>query len=99
MSKPVPARYRTTSWSEYCDALRGQGSLLVRLDHWTEWSAPNRGRPGWPAVVSDAAIQFCLRLKVPFGRALWQTVVLVASLLKLVGLDWLVPSFFTPSQG
>jgi len=29
MSKPEPARYRTTNWSAYNDALRKRGSLLI----------------------------------------------------------------------
>ena len=37
-----------------------------------EWSAPKRGRPGWPETFSDAAIQFCLAIKVLFGLALRQ---------------------------
>ncbi len=64
MSKPQPARYRTTNWSSYNDALRRRGSLLVWLDRGMEWSASKRGRPGRPETFSDAAIQFCLTIKV-----------------------------------
>ena len=32
MSKPSPARYRTTNWSSYNDALRRRGSLLDAID-------------------------------------------------------------------
>ena len=32
MSKPQPARYRTTNWSDCNSAFRRRGSLLVRLD-------------------------------------------------------------------
>ena len=64
MSKPAPARYRTTNWSEYNAALRRRGSLLVWLDRKMEWSAPKCGRPGRPQTFSDAAIQFCLSIKV-----------------------------------
>lgn len=96
MSKPEPTRYRTTNWSEYNAALRRRGSLLVWLDHEMEWSAPKRGRPGRPETFSDAAIQFCLSIKVLFGLALRQTIGMVASLLKLAGLeDWPVPDFST----
>jgi transposase, IS4 family len=31
MSKPKPARYRTTNWSAYNAALRSRGSLLIPL--------------------------------------------------------------------
>lgn len=32
MSKPTPARYRTTNWSSYTVSLRKRGSLLIWLD-------------------------------------------------------------------
>ena len=95
MSKPASARYRTTNWSEYNAALRRRGSLLVWLDREMEWSAPKHGRPGRPETFSDAAIQFCLSIKVLFGLALRQTIGMVGSLLKMAGLDWPVPDFST----
>lgn len=67
MSKPAPARYRTTNWSEYNAALRRRGSLLVWLDREMEWHASESGRSGRPATFPDAAIQFCLSIKVLFG--------------------------------
>ena len=95
MSQPTPARYRTTNWSEYNAALRRRGSLLVWLDREMEWSAPKRGRPGRPETFSDTAIQVCLSIKVLFSLALRQTIGMVASLLKLAGLDWPVPDTST----
>lgn len=95
MSKPSPARYRTTNWPEYNASLRRRGSLLVWLDHEMEWLAPKRGRPGRPETFSDAAIQFCLSIKVLFSLALRQTIGMVASLLRLAGLDWPVPDYST----
>ena len=96
MSKPFLARYRTTNWSEYNAALRRRGSLLIWLDREMEWLAPKRGRPGRPETFSDAAIQFCLSIKVLFGLALRQTIGMVESLLKMVGLeDWPVPDYST----
>ena len=96
MSRPAPARYRTTNWSSYNEALRRRGSLLVWLDREMEWLAPRRGRPGRPETFSDAAIQFCLSIKVLFGLALRQTIGMVTSLLKMAGLQhWPVPDFST----
>ena len=95
MSRPAPARYRTTNWSRYNEALRRRGSLLVWLDREMAWLAPKRGRPGRPETFSDAALQFCLSIKVLFGLALRQTIGMVASLLKLAGLDWPVPDYST----
>ena len=56
MSKPKPARYRTTNWSTYNDALRKRGSLLIWLDKEMTWHAPHEGRPGRPPVFSNAAV-------------------------------------------
>lgn len=96
MSKPLPARYRTTNWPEYNAALRRRGSLLVWLDREMEWLASPSGRPGRSETYSDAAIQFCLSIKVLFGLALRQAIGMVASLLKLAGLeDWPVPDYST----
>jgi hypothetical protein len=95
MSKPSPARYRTTNWSSYTASLRKRGSLLIWLDKDMTWLAPPDGSPGRPAVFSDAAIQFCLTIKVLFKPPLRQTTGMVASLLKMAGLDWAVPDYTT----
>jgi hypothetical protein len=95
MSKPPPARYRTTNWSSYNTSLRKRGSLLIWVDKDMTWRAPRDGRPGRPAVFSDAAIQFCLSIKILFKQPLRQTSGMVASLLRLAGLDWPVPDFST----
>ena len=98
MSKPKPARYRTTNWSAYNAALRQRGSLLIWLDKEMAWHAPNEGRPGRPPVFSNAAIQFCLSIKVLFKLPLRQTAGMVASLLRLAELDWPVPDYSTLSR-
>ena len=95
MSKPKPARYRTTNWSDYNAALRKRGSLLIWLDKEMAWHAPHEGRPGRPPVFSDTAIQFCLSIKVLFKLPLRQTSGMVVSLLRLAGLDWPVPDYST----
>ncbi|MFN3844292.1 MAG: IS5 family transposase [Paracoccaceae bacterium] len=95
MSKPSPARYRTTNWSSYTASLRRRGSILIWLDKEMTWLAPHDGRCGRPSVFSDAAIQFCLTIKVLFKLPLRQTTGMVASLLKMAGLDWAVPDYST----
>ena len=95
MSKPTPARYRTTNWSAYNAALRKRGSLLIWLDKEMDWHAPHEGRAGRPPVFSNVAIQFCLSIKVLFKLPLRQTAGMVASLLHLAGLDWPVPDYST----
>lgn len=95
MSKPKPARHRTTNGSAYNDALRKRGSLLIWLDKGMAWNAPCEGRP---PTFSDAAIQFCLSIKVLFKLPLRQTAGMVASLLRQAGLDWPVPDYSTPCR-
>ena len=95
MSKPEPARFRTANWSYDNAALRKRGSLLIWLDKGMARHAPREGRRGRPPVFSDAAIQFCLSIKVLFKLPLRQTAGMVASLLRLAGLDWPVPDYST----
>jgi hypothetical protein len=65
------------------------------LDKEMTWLALHDGSPGRPAVFSDAAIQFCLTIKVLFKLPLKQTTRMVASLLNLANLDWAVPDYTT----
>ena len=95
MTKPLPARYRTTNWPSYNAALKKRGLLLIWLDREMTWLAPNEGRPGRPTFFSDAAIQFCLTIKVLFKLPLRQTTGMVASLLRMANLDWPVPDYST----
>lgn len=62
------------------------------------WFAPRAGRNGRPPVFSNAAIQFCLMVKILFGLPLRQTTGMVASILSMAGLDWPVPDFSTLSR-
>jgi hypothetical protein len=62
------------------------------------WEAAPTGKRGRQPDYSDAAIQTCLTMKVLFGMALRQTTGFVESLLRLIGLDWTVPTFSTLSR-
>ena len=95
MAKPSSTRYRTTNWSNYSASLRKRGSLLIWPDKEMTWLAPHDGSPGRPSVFSDAAIQFCLTIKVLFKLPLRQTTGMVVRLLKLENLDWAVPDYTT----
>lgn len=95
MSRPTHARYRTTNRSSYTASLRKRGSRLIWLDKGMSCLAPNDGSPGRPAVFSDAAIQFCPTIKVPFKLPLRKTTGMVASLLKMANLGWAVPDYTT----
>lgn len=61
------------------------------------WLAQREGRPGRKPVYSDAAIQFCLSIKVLFKLPLRQTAGMAASLLQMDWFDWAVPVFSTLS--
>ena len=63
------------------------------LDKEMTWHAPHEGRPGRPPVFSNLAIQFYLSIKVLLELPLRQTAGMVASLLRMAGLDWPVPDF------
>ena len=80
------------------NAQKRRGSLLIWLDKDMVWLAPKAGRLGRPPVFSDAAIQFCLMVKVLFGLPLRQTTGMVSSILQMAGLDWPVPDFSTLSR-
>lgn len=83
------------NWSSYNASLRKRGALLIWVDKNMNWRAPREGRPEGPPVFFDAAIQGYLSIKVQFRLPLRQTAGMVASLLKLAGLDWPVPDFST----
>ncbi|SFP20002.1 Transposase DDE domain-containing protein [Paracoccus pantotrophus] len=55
------------------------------------WHAPHEGRPGRPPVFLNAAILFCLSIKVLFTLPLRQAAGMVSRLLRLAGLDRPVP--------
>lgn len=95
MSSWAPTKYKTTNWSVYNEALKRRGSLTIWFDPDMTWRAPPTGKRGRQPSFSDAAIQTCLTMKVLFGMPLRQTTGFVQSLLKLVGLDWVVPDFST----
>jgi IS5 family transposase len=95
MPKPPAPKYRTTNWTEYNAALKQRGSLEIWFDPEMDWLSAPRGRPGRPRRFSDSAIELCLTLKVLFNLPLRQATGLVASLLKMAGLDWAVPDYTT----
>ncbi len=95
MPKPVAPRYRTTNWSDYNAALKRRGSLEVWFDPNMDWLSKRCGRLGRPMRFSDSAIEFCLTLKMLFNLPLRQVTGLVASLIKMAGLDWPVPDYTT----
>ena len=96
--KKMRKAYRTTNWCEYNASLKARGSLTVWLDKEMQWLAEPNGKRGRNQTFSDAAIQFCLSVKVLFGQPLRQSLGVEQSLLKLAKLDWPVPDFSTVSR-
>ena len=93
-SNTVKYRYQVRNWPEYDRALVNRGSLTVWFDEesiaksWTPPRPKGRGRPG---SYSDLAIQTCLTIKTLFRLPYRATEGLMKSLMKLNGLDLLVP--------
>jgi len=98
MSKPAKQKYKTTNWKAYSQALKARGALTVWLDREMAWQAPSSGKPGRPAIYSDAAVQCCLTMKVLLGLPLRQMQGFVQSVLTLSGLGWTAPDYSTVSR-
>ena len=97
MTKPEAVRYRTTNWKS-CNDVLGAARIAADLAGQGHGVAGEHGAAAWPPVFSDAAIQFCLMVKVLFGLPLRQCTGMVASILEMAGLDWPVPDFSTLSR-
>lgn len=63
------------------------------IDKMMDWLATVGVKRGRAEKFSDAAIKFCLMVKHLFGVALRQFTGMVASVLKLSGLDWPPPDY------
>ncbi len=80
--RPEPAKYKTTNWRRYNQALKSRGALMIWLDRDLQWPGMASGKRGRMPTFSDAAIQFCLTIK----GLLRQAMGMVESLLKLANL-------------
>lgn len=63
-----------------------------------DWDVAPAGMRDRQKTYSDGAIQNFPTMKVLLGMAIRQTTGFVASLLRLIGLDWMVPDFRTASR-
>jgi hypothetical protein len=70
MSRPNRLSHKTLNWPEYNKALKRRGLLTIWFDPDMAWAAKPTGKRGRQPVYSDAAMQTCLTMKVPFGMAL-----------------------------
>ena len=82
-------RHRVTNWAAYDIALRQRGSLTVWFSEAAivAWKAAPRATRGGQPRYSALAITTSLTPRAVFRLALRQTEGLVASLLRLLGLD------------
>src|SRR6266446_346799 len=89
-------RHRVTNWAAYDIALRQRGSLTVWFTEAAiaAWKAEPRATRGGQPRYSALAITTALTLWAVFRLALRQTEGLIASLLRLLGLDLGAPDPF-----
>jgi hypothetical protein len=89
-----------TNWAAYDIALCQRGSLTVWFTEAAiaAWKAEPRCTPGGQPRYSALAITTALTLRAVFRLALRQTEGLIASLLKLLGLDLAAPDHSTISR-
>ena len=94
------ARYRVKNWRDYDAALRRRGDLTV----WVTAAAIGGmdAASQWPAWSTAAILRDCvetgLMLRLAFGRPWRQTEGMLASIMRLLGLDLPVPDHTTFSR-
>jgi hypothetical protein len=94
------ARYRVQNWRDYDAALCRRGDLTVWVTPaaMAAWTPPRSGRRGRPQQYSAIAIETGMMLRLAFGRPWRQTEGMLASILRLLGLDLPVPDHTTFSR-
>jgi Transposase DDE domain len=94
------ARYRVKNWRDYDAALRRRGDLTVWVTPaaMAAWTPPRNDRRGRPRKYSEIAVETGLMLRLAFGRPWRQTEGMLASILRLLGLDLPVPDHTTFSR-
>jgi hypothetical protein len=94
------ARYHVKNWRDYDAALRRRGDLTVWVtaEAIEAWTPANTGRRGRPQRYSEMVVETGLMLRLAFGRPWRQTEGMLASILRLLGLDLPVPDHTTFSR-
>lgn len=99
MKKPTAKRvYRIRNWKQYNDSLVQRGSLTVWIDQETikAWQCPPRtNKRGRPYVYADAAVACMAALAAVYRLPLRGAEGLLASMLKLMGLNVSAPDYTT----
>jgi Transposase DDE domain len=93
-------KHKVTNWAEYDAALRQRGSLTVWFTDAAiaAWRAEPRTTPGGQPHYSPLAILTALTLRAVFRLALRQTEGLIASIIRLLGLELAAPDHSTLSR-
>src|SRR5437762_1276371 len=93
-------KYKVTNWSAYDASLRQRGSLTIWFteEAIATWKAEPRTTRGGQPHYSALAIATALTLRAVFHLALRQTEGLIASILRLLGLDLATPDHSTLSR-
>jgi len=94
------ARYRVKNWRDYEAALRRRGDLTVGVtaEALEAWTPATTGRRGRPKRYSEMVVETGLTLRLAFGRPWRQSEGMLASILRLLGLDLPVPDHTTFSR-
>jgi len=94
------ARYHVKNWRDYDAALRRRGDLTVWVtaEAIEAWTPANTGRRGRPQRYSEMVVETGLMLRLAFGRPWRQTEGMLASIMRLLGLDLPVPDHTTFSR-
>jgi hypothetical protein len=94
------ARYRVQNWRAYDAALRRRGDLTMWMTPaaMAAWTPPRRSGRGRPQKYSEIAVETGLMLRLAFGRPWRQTEGMLASIMRLLGLDLPVPDHTTFSR-
>lgn len=91
-------KFKVTNWPEYEAGLRRRGSLTLWLtpEALGCWAAPRRKTRGGQPRYSDLAIETALTLGLVFGMRLRQVEGLLASVLRLMGLNLAAARSYDP---
>jgi transposase len=94
------ARYRVKNWRDYDAALRQRGDLTVWVtaEAIEAWTPANTGRRGRPQRYSEIVVETGLMLRLAFARPWRQTEGMLASIMRLLGLELPVPDHTTFSR-
>lgn len=95
-----PAKYRTTNWKSYNQALKNRGDITIWFNDKAikHWYAKNKGKPGGQKLYSNLAIETAGIIRLVFHLALRQTQGFMMSIVKLMNINLPIPDYTTISR-